>query len=115
MSCEIIDVESSHLSRLTMREKVQLFSTIPISYTVTGIYQVDGAVTFEDFREIPVEPYVKDYDASAEGGPERWSAQFDVRRWGFFLALDGGRPIGGAAVAFDTTGVHMLESRPDLA
>jgi streptothricin acetyltransferase len=60
-------------------------------------------------------PYIKDYDAYGEGGPEDWPRQFDVRNWGFFLALEGERPVGGAAVAFDTPGVHMLAGRRDLA
>jgi GNAT superfamily N-acetyltransferase len=66
-------------------------------------------------QEIPVEqPYIKDYDAYGEI-PTDWPRKFDVTRWGFFLAMEGGEPVGAAAVAFDTSGVFMLEARRDLA
>ena len=40
---------------------------------------------------------------------------FDVRNWGFFLAMAGNIPVGAATVAFEPTGVFMLEARPELA
>jgi ribosomal protein S18 acetylase RimI-like enzyme len=66
-------------------------------------------------HEVPVEaPYIKDYDSYGEL-PTDWPRIFDVRNWGFFLALDGTHPVGAATVAFDTTGVFMLEARRDLS
>jgi GNAT superfamily N-acetyltransferase len=66
-------------------------------------------------NEVPVEiPYVKDYDASGEL-PSDMGNKFDIRNWGFFLAVDGPTPVGAATVAMDTTGVFMLEARPGLA
>jgi len=67
--------------------------------------------------EEKVAPYMKDYDSKEEGEPRpiRWTKRFDVSKWGFFLALDGVRPVGGATVAIDTPGVNMLEGRKDLA
>jgi GNAT superfamily N-acetyltransferase len=59
-------------------------------------------------------PYVKDYDAD-DGGPARWRERFEVSNWGFLGARTGGRLVGGAAVAWDTPGVTMLEGRRDLA
>lgn len=59
-------------------------------------------------------PYVKDYDAT-DGGPARWAERFDVSKWGLLLARLDGRLVGGAAVAFDTPEVMMLEGRRDLA
>ncbi|MGD2206052.1 MAG: GNAT family N-acetyltransferase, partial [Anaerolineae bacterium] len=50
-----------------------------------------------------------------ESGPLSWSVKFDVSKWGFFLALDGDRPVGSATAAFDAPGVSMLEGRKDLA
>jgi GNAT superfamily N-acetyltransferase len=65
--------------------------------------------------EEPVEEhYVKDYDSSGEL-PSDWPKQFDVTKWGFFLAMDGNTTVGGATVAFDTAGVFMLETRRDLS
>ncbi len=60
-------------------------------------------------------PYVKDYDAIAGESPERWLQRFDTSRWGLFVARWQGERVGGATVAFDTEGVHMLEDRRDLA
>ena len=66
-------------------------------------------------REVPVDPpYLKDYDASGEL-PSDMPKKFDVKKWGFFLALAGSTPAGAATVALDTTGVFMLEARKDLA
>jgi len=66
-------------------------------------------------REVPVDvPYIKDYDASGEK-PSDIIKKFDVRNWGFFLAMNGPTPVGAATVAYDTTGVFMLEARRDLA
>ena len=64
-----------------------------------------------------VAPYTKDYDSEDNGdsGPTGWPKRFDVSKWGILLALDGDRPVGGATVALDTPGVHMLEDRKDLA
>jgi GNAT superfamily N-acetyltransferase len=60
-------------------------------------------------------PYVKDYDAIAGEGPTRWAKRFNLSKWGLIAAFSGGQRIGGAVIAFDTTDVHMLEGRNDLA
>jgi GNAT superfamily N-acetyltransferase len=65
-------------------------------------------------HEVPVKPYIKDYDAGDEL-PTDWPKRYDVTKWGFFLAEMGGEPVGAAAVAFDSTGVFMLEARRELA
>lgn len=60
-------------------------------------------------------PYVKDYDQTEGEGPENWQKMWDLSNWGIFSALDEGRRVGAAAVAWRTPGVHMLEGRDDLA
>jgi GNAT superfamily N-acetyltransferase len=60
-------------------------------------------------------PYWKDYDAFEDEGPGTWAGRFDLSRWAFFGAHAGSERIGGAVVAFDTEGIHMLEGRRDLA
>lgn len=76
---------------------------------------VDGGLGGILLREIPVEqPYTKDYDASGEL-PSDVTQKFDVKNWGFFLAKTGVEIAGAAMVAYDTTGVFMLEARRDLA
>lgn len=102
-------------------EELARYALVPIRFWVHSLLRVepiDGGLGGLRLVEEPVRPpYLKDYDAQSGGeeSPAHWATQFDVRRWGFILAEDGARPVGAAAVAFDSPGVHMLEDRPDLA
>jgi ribosomal protein S18 acetylase RimI-like enzyme len=60
-------------------------------------------------------PSLKDYDNTTDGCPLEWRNQFDVQNWGLFMAVDNQIPIAGAAVAFNTNGVNLLEERKDLS
>jgi GrpB-like predicted nucleotidyltransferase (UPF0157 family)/GNAT superfamily N-acetyltransferase len=90
---------------------------IQIAYPVTSVLEVSGDQT-NGFRSrerpVPV-PYIKNYDAIAGNQPLEWTRQFDVTNWGLLGAFANGLRIGGAIVAFNTSGVEMLESRQDLA
>ena len=94
------------------------YATIPIAFEVRSVYEADligeglGGI---QLREVPVEPYRKDYDACDEDRPENWPARFDVSNWVLLMIRDSETPIAGAAVAFDTPEVHMLEGQRDLA
>ena len=93
------------------------YASIPIAFEVKSMLEVelvDGGLGGMLLHEVPVKPYVKDYDANGES-PADWPKRFDVTNWGFFLARMGDQPVGAAAVAFDTTGVFMLEARRDLS
>ncbi len=95
------------------------YARIPIAFEVREIFDVaerDGASGkfVLTKRRLDV-PYVKDYDAIEEESPAHWAKRFDVRNWGFLAAHISGERVGGAAVVFDTTGVHMLEKRTDTA
>ena len=80
------------------------------------IVRVDGGLGGMRLTEEAVDPpYVKDYDASEEGGPERWAGKFDLANWGIFIGYEDSSPICCATVAYDTPGVHMLAGRRDLA
>ncbi len=99
-------------------ESLVLYASVPISFQVRSLLRVTplesglGGLVLVEEPVLP--PYIKDYDADEP--PVAWASQFDLRNWTFFLAVaDGGRPAGAAAVAFNTPGVHMLESRQDLA
>ena len=59
-------------------------------------------------------PYEKDYDAIAGEGPLQWAHRFDLSNWALFTARIATLIVGGAAVAFDTPGLTMLEGRRDL-
>lgn len=109
MSVEITEESAAALSD---------YARVPIAFEVRHVLDVEeragglGGLTLSK-RALAV-PYVKDYDATG-GGPERWPSLFDVSGWGFFAARSDGRRVGGAAVAFGTDGVEMLEGRADLA
>ncbi len=103
-------------------ESLVRYASVPISVQVRSLLRVtpldSGLGGLALVEEPVVPPYIKDYDALDP--PFAWASQFDLRNWTFFLALttgslDGGRPAGAAAVAFNTPGVHMLEERRDLA
>ncbi|MFH1312661.1 MAG: GNAT family N-acetyltransferase [Candidatus Eisenbacteria bacterium] len=100
-------------------ERLNEYSQVPTAFMVTSVLSmdsVDGGLGGILFREKTVQPpYIKDYDACDDGGPLAWPGRFDVRNWGFLLAREKSRPVGGAAVAFATPGVHMLAGRRDLA
>jgi GNAT superfamily N-acetyltransferase len=92
---------------------------IPIAFVVRSVLDVTvrdaglGGLALAE-RRLDV-PWVKDYDALAGEGPTRWAERFDVSRWGVLAAHAGGRHVGGAVLAFDTPGVHMLDERRDVA
>jgi GNAT superfamily N-acetyltransferase len=58
-------------------------------------------------------PYLKDYDQFET--PMDWPKKWDISKWGILLAFDGKNRVGGAAIAYDTREVFMLEGRKDLA
>lgn len=92
------------------------YARIPIAFEVRSVFEVtavDGAFALDE-RPVAT-PYIKDYDGFAGEGPAEWPKHFDLSNWGFFAARLDGRRVGGAAVAFDTPGVHLLEGRRDLA
>jgi GNAT superfamily N-acetyltransferase len=100
-------------------DRLSEYAKIPISFEVKSIFQVDlinnGLDGIRLHEEKVVTFYMKDYDSYEDGGPERWTHQFNIYNWGIFLATDNNKPIGGATVAFDTPGVNMLCGRKDLA
>ena len=100
-------------------ELLRRYGEVPIQFRVDSILRVevlDDGLGGLRLAEAPVaQPYVKDYDTYDPRGPAGWAERFDVSRWGFFQALDAGRPVGGAVVAFDTPSLHVLAGRTDLA
>ena len=93
------------------------YARIPTSLEVREIFQVPAVENepggFRLSKRSIQFPYVKDYDAVEN--PRQWSRSFDLSNWGFFVAHSDGLRIGGAAVAFDTPGLDMLENRRDIA
>lgn len=101
------------------RDGLREYSRVPIAFEVTSVLRIErrdgglGGITLTE--EAVDSPYVKDYDDSEEGGPERWARKFDLSNWGIFIGYEDDSPICGATVAYDTPGVHMLAGRRDLA
>jgi GNAT superfamily N-acetyltransferase len=97
-------------------DRLDEYASIPIAFQVRSIFEVElvdeglGGILL---HEVPVRPYIKDYDM--DESPVDWPQRFDTTNWGFFLAKIGDRLVGAVAVAFDTTGVFMLEARKDLS
>jgi GNAT superfamily N-acetyltransferase len=109
MTLEVLDVPVTALAE---------YAAVPIAFEVRRVLDVapiDGGFGGFALSERAVDvPYVKDYDAD-DGGPARWPERFDLSNWGLLGARLDGRLVGGAAVAFDTPGLMMLEGRRDLA
>lgn len=104
-------IEVAGVSEIALGE----YARIPIAFEVEVILDVAADHNGFRFSERPVErAYVKDHDAIA-GRPVQWPGRFDVSQWGLMIARIEGRCIGGAAVAYDTPELDMLEGRSDLA
>lgn len=65
--------------------------------------------------EVPVSPFVKDYDAKPDSGVEHLFGELDATNWIILAAFENNTRIGGAVIAIDTPGMHLLEGRSDLA
>ncbi len=99
-------------------ERLLEYSSVSIAFQVNEILTVkpvDSGLGGFAFSPQLVPPYIKEYDAF--GSPLEWPSTFDISQWGIFLAYSESNlnPIGGAAVAWNTNGVNMLEGRLDLA
>ena len=98
--------------------RMEEYRSVPIRFEVKSVLEpvlVNNGLGGILLRETPVEkPYIKDYDSYTET-PLDWPKKFDVSKWVFLLAMNGVIAVGAAAVAFDTTGVFMLEARRDLS
>ncbi len=104
-------------------DRLPEYARISIAFEVRSILQVENVdsgwgVGSGGLRlvETPVvQPYIKDYDRYDDDGPLTWARDFNLTNWGFLLAVEDDQPVGGAAVAYATPNVYMLESRQDLA
>jgi GNAT superfamily N-acetyltransferase len=109
MSIEILEIGPDRLAE---------YATVPSRFMVTSMFQVErieaglGGLLL---KEVQVDsPYLKDYDSYGEL-PTDWPNRFDVSKWGFFLAVEQGQPVGAATMAYSTPDLFMLESRQDLS
>jgi len=95
------------------------YARIPISFEVHAALDViadaSNPTSFRLSERRVGRPYLKDYDAIDDESPAQWTHRFDTSKWGLLTARVGGQLIGGAAVAYDTPGLKILEGRSDLA
>lgn len=95
------------------------YGRVPISFLVDSTLKVERAANglggIRLVEERVAQPYIKDYDAEDNEAPTRWARRWDLSNWGFLSAFDGSTRVGGAAIAWNTAGVNMLEGRSDLA
>lgn len=93
------------------------YAKISIAFEVKSVFRVElierglGGVKLTE--ETLEKPYFKGYDEHEN--PFDWSRLFDLSNWGFLAAFDGKSRVGGAVVAWKTSGINMLEGRDDLA
>jgi len=93
------------------------YDQIPMIVHVSSCYKIEKINRGLDgftLVETSVEPYIKDFCTGEDETVERWK-RWDLSNWAFFMAFDGERPVGAAAVASRTEGVDMLSGRDDLA
>jgi GNAT superfamily N-acetyltransferase len=95
------------------------YEKISIAFRVETFFRVElldkGLSGFSLVEEAFAKPFIKDYDAYPEERPSNWTNRFDLSIWGILSAFDGERRIGGAAIAWKTPEVNMLDGREDLA
>ena len=93
------------------------YDTIPMRVNVSSYFKIekiDRGLGGFTLIETPAEPYVKDFCMGEDESVTRWE-RWDLSSWAFFMAFDGERPVGAAAVASRTEGIDMLSGRDDLA
>jgi GNAT superfamily N-acetyltransferase len=86
---------------------LDLYAQVSIAFE--GRSRLDlGALREGRLVEIPTAPFCKQYDLLSP--PARWPQDFDVRAWTLLST-----PGGGAAVAWNTPALDLLEGRTDQA
>ena len=101
-------------------EALGRYAEIPIRFRVESVFRVEqaegGLGGLRLIEEPLATPYVKDYDEDDHPeGVMHWPRRFDVSTWMFLMAFDEGKAVGGAAVAFRSPGIHMLQGCDDMA
>jgi ribosomal protein S18 acetylase RimI-like enzyme len=82
--------------------KYYLYDSIPSRFWVESVYRVEQSSSGLILVEEPVEqPFTRDYRSVGHDTPSSWAKEFDLSRWGIFVAMDRDQPVGGAAVALD--------------
>lgn len=100
-------------------EVLREYEKVSIAFLVVTYFRIEisdkglGGIRFVE--EAVEKPFIKDYDVYQDERPTRWSEKFDLSNWGILSAFVGNKRVGGAAIAWKTPEVLMLEGRDDLA
>lgn len=76
---------------------------------------LDGGLGGIAMQERAVESPYRKRGFDHDDVPARWAQDFDLQAWGLFLATDGAKPVGAAAVAPPSPGMVGVERRKDAA
>ena len=98
-------------------ETLHSYGDVSIAFLVDSIFEITlSNPNIFDLNECRLlHPYKKDYDAIPGNSPSNWHGCFDLTNWGFIVARENGKRVGGAAIAYKTDNVNLLEGRSDLA
>lgn len=95
------------------------YGHVPISFQVRSVLDVQlveqglGGIAFSERVLDPA--WLKNYDSYQDGGPARLAEHLDLTNWGILSAYADAFRAGGCVIAWDTSGIHMLEDRRDIA
>lgn len=92
------------------------YDKIPMLIHVKSIFRlekIENGIGGILLKEIPVEEYIKDLGVYEEVA--KYSNEFDITNWTFFMAFDNELPIGAVTIVSKTKGVHMLDDRADMS
>lgn len=99
------------------KENLLKYSEVSIAFYKTSQFEIsliEGGLGGLCMTEKPLAPAWKDYDFP-DNAPHKLVDAFDLSQWQIIAAYDGEKRIGGALIAFNTPGIHMLEGKSDLA
>lgn len=99
------------------RERLNQYSEISIAYTVETVLtfkHLNNGLGGIEFIEEDVSSYIKEYDSPSDN-PSILMDKFDISNWRVASAYVDGVLVGGAIIAYNTEGIHMLEGKKDLA
>jgi GNAT superfamily N-acetyltransferase len=105
--------------RLEGIDRLAAYASVPIAFVVDQVLDREALSEMQHGSPLRARrlaaPWVKDYDAGADGGPAEWGQRFDVARWCILAAFVDGERAGGAAVIAREGDIELLGGRDDLA
>jgi len=93
-------------------QDLESYARVPMKVHVSSRLDLT-ALSKNEFIEIPVAPWIKDYDSVEPIIHLR--ARFNTEHWRMMKAFAGEELVGGAVIAWNTPELDMLESRNDLS